>query len=103
MQFDSLYSSDYISKDKNSNQTFIIQNAINWRLGSLLPYLKNNSKIIFTDNASDILETIKNKPVIYMYQNSNEKKSVHIEDLDIEFIQMDSISDYSIYYVPQIK
>lgn len=102
-QFDSLYSSDYISKDKNSNQTFIIQNAINWRLGSVLPYLKNNSKIIFTDNASDILETIKNKPVIYMYQNSNEKKSVHIEDLDIEFIKMDSISDYSVYYVPQIK
>ncbi|MDD5929181.1 MAG: hypothetical protein PUC37_05180 [Spirochaetales bacterium] len=102
-QFDSLYSSDYISKIKNSNQTFIIQNAINWRLGSILPYLKNNSKIIFTDNASDILETIKNKPVIYMYQNSNEKNSVHIEDLDIEFIQMDSISDYSIYYVPQIK
>lgn len=93
-QFDSLNSSE---------ETFVIQNATNWRLGSVLPYLKNNSKIIFTDNASDILETIKNKPVIYMYQNSNEKKSVHIEDLDIEFIPMDSISDYSVYYVPQIK
>lgn len=87
------------SEINDLNKTIYIQNAINWKLGMLIPYLKDDAKVVFIDNAVEILEALKENDVLYLYQNSNEKDSIHLWNLHVEYEQKNDISDYSVYLV----
>ena len=86
---------------QTAHKNIIIQNAINWRLTSLLPYLPDDISIYFIDSADVLMDQIPSEDVFYIYQNSNTIASKRIEDINIKYEQRKSIGDYSIYYIPK--